>query len=491
MMGKKRAWRTVWKGAAGALLLFWLLPGAAAASSGSDDDDLVVEEPDLSPDDEIDNSGPGSGDDLDLADDGADVDNSGPGSDDDVGATDDNFESDDSGPGSGEDQIESDDADAEDNSGSGGGGDDSSADGGGDNSASDDDTRTDLSAAYLAALEDVTFERDMYGDERLAGEVLFASNEQTLGLATNAGYRLIAETRLELLDRTVAILRIPNGQSVDAAIERLSALAPGAIVTANNVYRNAQASRAVALATPPEPISPGAPVLGMIDTGVDARALGPGVVVGQRAFAQAAPAAGAHGTNVAALAAAQGVRIVVADVFRTGADGAPYASSESMAAAIDWLVTRGVAVINVSIEGPNNALLGAVVREASARGHVIVAAAGNGGPLAPPRFPAAFEGSVAITAIDEANRPYVRANRGNYIAFAAPGVNVSIPARDRSDRVSGTSFAAPLVAAWLAQHLSEPSAPDATRALELLRAQSVDLGAPGRDPIYGWGALLE
>lgn len=461
-------------------MLLWSLSAVAPASPDSDDDDPIFEEVDeidvdadtevdvdFDVDTDVDNSGSGAADDLELIDDDVDVDNSGSGSIDDIEDVDDDSElgEDNSGPGS-DDDMGSDD----------------------DNGSGED---ADLSAAYLAALEDATFERDNYGDERLAGEVLFASNEQTLGLATNAGYRLIAETRLELLDRTVAILRIPNGQSVDAAIERLSALAPGAIVTANNVYRNAQASRAVALATPPEPISPGAPVLGMIDTGVDARALGPGVVVGQRAFAQAAPAAGAHGTNVAALAAAQGVRIVVADVFRTGADGAPYASSESMAAAIDWLVTRGVAVINVSIEGPNNALLGAVVREASARGHVIVAAAGNGGPLAPPRFPAAFEGSVAITAIDEANRPYVRANRGNYIAFAAPGVNVSIPARDRSDRVSGTSFAAPLVAAWLAQHLSEPSAPDATRALELLRAQSVDLGAPGRDPIYGWGALLE
>lgn len=501
MAGRKSAWRAAWKGAAGALLLFWLWPGAAPASHGSDDDDPVVEEPDSSTDDAIDNSGPGSGDDIDPADDSVDVDNSGPGSEDDLGAIDDGVEIDTSGPGSG-DEVEADDSNSgpgsdddptsEDNSGAGGGDDNSSNDGGGgESSGSGDDAQTELSAAHLAALEDVAFERDNYGDERLAGEVLFTSSRQTLRVATDAGYMLIAETRLELLDRTIGILRVPNGQSVDEAVARLSALAPDAIVTANNVYRNAQVGRVAAPGAAPASVPPGAPVLGLIDTGVDAGALGPGVVVGQRAFAQAAPRAEAHGTDVAALAAAQGVRVVVADVFRTGADGAAYASSESMAAAVDWLIARGVAVINVSIEGPNNALLGALVREARARGHIVVAAAGNGGPLAPPRFPAAFEGSVAITAIDDANRPYIRANRGNYIAFAARGVNVRIPASGRTDSVSGTSFAAPIVSGWLARHLLEPSPAGVDHVLESLRARSVDLGAPGRDPTYGWGALLE
>ncbi|MEQ1493785.1 MAG: S8 family serine peptidase, partial [Terricaulis sp.] len=146
---------------------------------------------------------------------------------------------------------------------------------------------------------------------------------------------------------------------------------------------------------------------------------------------------------------------------------------------------------NISVEGPDNAVLAEMVRRAAERGHIIVAAAGNGGPAARPSFPAAFDGVLAVTAIDESDRPYVRANRGDYIDFAAPGVDINVDVNGSMARVSGTSFAAPVIAAEAAAHLHAPSPAESARVLTNLRARAEDLGAPGRDNIFGWGALRD
>ena len=58
---------------------------------------------------------------------------------------------------------------------------------------------------------------------------------------------------------------------------------------------------------------------------------------------------------------------------------------------------------------------------------VIVAAAGNDGLAAPPRYPAAFDFAIAVTAVDAELDAYDRAPRGEHIDFAAPGVDVFVP----------------------------------------------------------------
>lgn len=286
-------------------------------------------------------------------------------------------------------------------------------------------------------------------------------------------------------------LALPAGMSVEQAVAALKQIAPNALVTANAVYQHAEGSISATRSSrrARAPVYRG--VMGVIDTGVSASALAPNGVVDQRAFAGGAPVSREHGEAVAALANEHGVRVQVADVFSGTAAGGEVASAESIVAALDWMIETRVPVINISIEGPNNALLHALVSRASERGHVIVAAAGNGGPLATPAFPAAFDRSVAITAIDGDDRPYVRANRGGYIDFAARGVNVRVQSGGQDLVVSGTSFATPLVAAQIAEQMDAPSPARATEILTELRQHAVDLGAPGRDPIFGWGAVRD
>ncbi len=78
----------------------------------------------------------------------------------------------------------------------------------------------------------------------------------------------------------------------------------------------------------------------------------------------------------------------------------------------------------MSLAGADNAVLREAVRRVAARGIVVVAAAGNGGrndrrPTRP-RTSAA----LGVTAVSADRRVYWRANQGDYIDYALPGVNV-------------------------------------------------------------------
>jgi|CXWL01.1.fsa_nt_gi hypothetical protein len=447
----------------------------------------------------------GSSNDGDRADDGGDTfgggDNSGSGSDSDGDQSDDggdNSGSGDSG-GDGGDQFD----DGDDNSGSGNSDDGDEQSGGSesDNSGTSSAGAQDSGhlaqvAASEAALSQATqhaivVERDEHGSERVAGEALFVGNANELNAARAAGFEVLSERALTSSDGAIARLHVPDGMSIDSAVNALHTVAPHALVTSNNIYRGSEASVRLGRLTPRPHQTNFVGVLGIIDTGVDVPSLAPSALLSQRSFGGNAPIARQHGSLVAALAIEEGMRVHVADVFGSSADGAQAASADSIAAALDWMITNRVPVINISIEGPNNAVLAALVNRAVRNGHVIVAAAGNGGPLARPAFPAAFEGSVAVTAIDGDDRPYMRANRGAYISFAAPGVDLDVRTGDGAVLVSGTSFAAPLVAAKIAERLHQPSPANARNVLAALQDQAVDLGAPGRDPIFGWGALRD
>ncbi len=163
-----------------------------------------------------------------------------------------------------------------------------------------------------------------------------------------------------------------------------------------------------------------------------------------------------HGTAVASIlssvsGAGDDRSLLAASAFFLSSDGQTGATTSSLIQSIDWLVSEGADVINVSLTGPPDASLERFIAQMQARGVVFVAAVGNGGPAAAPLYPAAYDGVVGVTAVDEAGQVYRWANRGAYVDIAALGVNVTVAAPDGGTRRdSGTSFASPLVAAFLA-----------------------------------------
>jgi subtilisin family serine protease len=71
-----------------------------------------------------------------------------------------------------------------------------------------------------------------------------------------------------------------------------------------------------------------------------------------------------------------------------------------------------------------------MLKVAHDQGIVLIAAAGNGGPRSPPLYPGADPNVIAVTATDANDRLFSRANRGGYIAVAAAGVDIQVPAPD-------------------------------------------------------------
>jgi subtilisin family serine protease len=130
------------------------------------------------------------------------------------------------------------------------------------------------------------------------------------------------------------------------------------------------------------------------------------------------------------------------------------------------------------------------VRRASARGTVLIAAAGNAGPNAPPAFPGALPEVIAVTAVDQQGAVFTQANRGSYIAFAAPGVRIWVPTPDGEGRYeTGTSFAAPFALGTAALEMMQGAPADADSLRLRLAAKARALGSSGRNPTYGYGLV--
>lgn len=319
------------------------------------------------------------------------------------------------------------------------------------------------------------------------------------------GFRVVAQRNLGLLANLTVRLRAPARLSTQRALERVRTLAPSALVDLNHLYRGAarpcsddQCFSLVAQDARIDGTCSASGTIGMVDTGVDTDhpALSGRSVETQTIRGPDHRAAlKQHGTDVAILltrgAEADGqARVVAVDAFhrRGGGDNA---DSFDLVGALDLLAQRNVRIVNLSLAGPANTLVERIGQSMHERGAVLVAAVGNDGPGAEARYPAAYPWAVAVTAIDREERVYARANRGNHIAFAAPGVRIQMA--DKAMRPtaprSGTSYAAPLVTLAFAQRMARD---DAARPETLLAALSVaarDLGEPGHDPVFGWGRL--
>lgn len=342
-----------------------------------------------------------------------------------------------------------------------------------------------------AAVLPVTLDRS--GTEILPDEIVVLADPAQRAALTKAGLVVLSATPLPALGGTLLQLRSPNGETLPTALTAIHSLAPDAAASANHVYRLADGPSPPPLAPRPlaSPASPrpAAAVVGIIDSLVDPSYPGlGGKLLGTQSFAPGLPPDASHGTAVAMLLAQGSVRVLAANVFSLDGQGEAGTSTGTIVTGLDWLLSRGVRIINMSLEGPMDPVLGEAIRRAEAKGCVIVAAAGNLGPAAPPSYPAAFPGVIAVTAIDRDDHIYRYANSGDYISFAALGVDVVTALPPNAQHLdSGTSFAAPVVAALVAR-LAGPADTPAT-IMAALQARAQHLGTPGRNPVFGYGAL--
>ena len=326
--------------------------------------------------------------------------------------------------------------------------------------------------------------------------------EPTIERAQALGYVPTAVHPLPELDDILITFRIPAGRTVAEAIDEVEAASPGVTAGAHHLYRlqtsdGAAADRfyANALIGWPAEGCPAVRSVGMIDAGVPPGhpGLADGSIVQQRFFDGDDAAATDHGALMADLLIGPGrlrqTTLYSANVVDPALEGGDATGVVAILRAVDWLRSQGVDVVNVSLAGPRNKLLDRGLGHAAANDMIVVAAAGNEGPLAAPLYPAAFPFVLAVTAVDRQLDVYVRAVRGEQIDLAAPGVDILLENEGRLRVLSGTSAAAPFVTAAIA---ADPGLSDLTvsEVRRRLAAQALDLGAAGSDPVFGAGLIV-
>lgn len=203
---------------------------------------------------------------------------------------------------------------------------------------------------------------------------------------------------------------------------------------------------------------------------------------------------------------ATGIKIMPIRVL----DGCGSGSDADVAAGIDYARAHGAKIVNLSLGGigPSTTLENAVT-DAVAAGVTVVAAAGNdsadiaSGPFIPANYSNVI--TVAATRCDNAQASY--SNFGSAVDIAAPGgdfTNTCAPAGPGGDFVLstsgspatgngywwfiGTSMATPhvsgVLALLIARGFTDPAALQAR-----LESTATDLGAAGKDTIFGSGLV--
>lgn len=332
-----------------------------------------------------------------------------------------------------------------------------------------------------------------------------------LSVLLEEGFEVISERPLTGFELTTWRLRVPNGLALSDARTRVRSLPSGQDADFNHFYRSNQGPacdgphcNAWQLVSWTGSASCGAGIrLGMVDTHLNEehQTFANAALSVERVADDALDRSGAvHGTAVAALLVGDResrspgllpeAELVAVDVFaREGSD--ERADVASLVGGLAYLAGQDVAVINLSLAGPSNAVLESLIRRmVSERNTIMIAAVGNAGPRSEPLYPAAYEDVIAVTAVGLDSRVYRRAVQGTHIDLAAPGVDVWSAASVSGARWhTGTSFAAPFVTAAAATLLQAQPDLTPTEVLQALVGEASDLGEPGRDNVYGHGLI--
>lgn len=206
-----------------------------------------------------------------------------------------------------------------------------------------------------------------------------------------------------------------------------------------------------------------------------------------------------HGTHVASTVAgrgttyrgvAAGARLLDAKVF----DDNGYARDSAIIAALRWAADQGAKVVNLSLgseDRPGTDPVEAAVEEVSARGVLVVAAAGNSYRPETIGSPGSVAEALTVGAVDKADEMAIFSSRGPLPDGAvkpdlvAPGVNVTAAqAGGGHVAMDGTSMATPHVTGAVA--LLAQQHPDWTG--QQLKAALVGSAAPIAGTEYDRGA---
>lgn len=208
-----------------------------------------------------------------------------------------------------------------------------------------------------------------------------------------------------------------------------------------------------------------------------------------------------HGTEMALMIAGRGTvsglrgvapaATILPIAFPFHAD---YLFGEGVAQGILFAVENGAHIVNISMAGPTlegecPQYLSDAVRYAISRDVIVVAGSGNFAE-GPSGAPGNCPGVITVGAIGPQLEPWRDSHRSEYVAVAAPGVELASPSVDgRIEPSEGTSNSAALVSGTLALLRSAFPEASADDLVTRLVATTQDLADPGRDDATGHGLV--
>ena len=226
-------------------------------------------------------------------------------------------------------------------------------------------------------------------------------------------------------------------------------------------------------------------------------------------------ALGNNGVGVAGLSWA--VRLMPIKITDRFGDASIVAAADG----IRWATENGAKILNLSLGGLDDSqTVRRAVADASGRGLLLVAAAGNCGEMASyrdegcdtlnaPFYPAALPEVIAVGALGANDEVAPYSNTGEYVRLTAPGgvggsgrnnpldyiLSTWPPALDSAigqpgySYEVGTSMAAPHVSGTAALLWSTNPSLTRDQVESILFETADDLGPPGRDDRYGYGRV--
>jgi Subtilase family len=342
--------------------------------------------------------------------------------------------------------------------------------------------------------------RDVDVPDALSDQVIFVIQGPApqADRAARMGKVTIIETAyLDQSDVTMVVAQLASGDNVAAATARLEKQKDVGWAQPNYQFQllGGKPPKRFALhAIPPNQPRVSGKIV-MIDAPVDTEHDNLKGASIQQSFFGVSETPQLHGTAVAALlvgtgsypGTAQGAELNSLAAFGPSVTGASLSRTSYLAKAMNEAARLRPNVLNLSFGGPEDRLLGVTLDAIRKNGVCVAAAAGNGGPKGHVLFPATHPASLAVTAIDESLRGYAYASQGTRVDISGVGVglNAAVPGGRRA--VSGTSFATAVISGALLRMPACNGARNPEAMKDQVAAYAQDLGAKGRDPVFGAG----
>jgi subtilisin family serine protease len=211
---------------------------------------------------------------------------------------------------------------------------------------------------------------------------------------------------------------------------------------------------------------------------------------------------GEHGTHVAGIIAAStnnltggsgvapNVKIMPINVFNVDKNGEEGAYISDIIRGIYYAINHGAKIISMSLgEYYKSIALNFAIQDAYERGLVIVAAAGND-HSSDKCYPASYDHVISVASTDFNDKISSYSNYGDSIDISAPGSDIlSTLPDDEYGTMSGTSMATPMVSGVAALIWSLHPNFTNYQVINYLLNSTDDLGAYGKDTIFGWGRV--